>query len=182
MTTKQMFFYCILQKKNIFRKKVLTDGFCVYILFVMGDTMLVPVAQPYRVTSKYGPRILNGKPQYHKGIDFVSCTGLRDVYAGLDGIVKYDKDNYDHSKRWLKGNTGGNLVILQHEINKKIYYTRYLHLGRNTVKVGDVVHRGQMIGEYGDYGRSYGAHLHFDLLDSKWRKINPTSWFANLEV
>lgn len=145
--------------------------------------MLIPVAKPYRVTSKYGiKRNLFGKEHVHLGIDFVSLTGLKDAYAALDGIVIHDKDNYDHSKRWMKGNTAGNFIILKHIVDGVIYYSRYLHLGYNRVSVGDSVHKGMLIGEYGDYGRSTGPHLHFDLSVESWKKIDPTSWFRKLEV
>lgn len=140
----------------------------------------IPIWRPFKVSSPYGLRTLNKITKIHDGIDFVSRTGCNDVFAVYDGIVIYDQDNYDHDKRWLKGHTGGNMVILQHRIDGEIYYSRYLHLGSNNVSIGDVVHQGTCIGEYGDFGKSYGAHLHFDLSVEKWVKIDPTLFFKNL--
>jgi murein DD-endopeptidase MepM/ murein hydrolase activator NlpD len=147
----------------------------------METKMIIPVAKPYRITSKYGERILNGTKEFHHGIDFVSTTGLRDVYAVLDGEVVYDKNNYDHNNRWTKSESGGNMIILKHTVCGKIYYTRYLHLVSNRVSKNDRVHKGMLIGSYADVGRSFGAHLHFDLWDGKWTRINPTQWFTGVE-
>lgn len=138
----------------------------------------IPVWKKFRISSVYGPRVLeNGDDRFHHGIDFVSETGCNDVFAVYDGIVTYDQDNYDHDKRWLKGHTGGNMIILKHRIDGKIYYSRYLHLGKNCVSVGDIVYKGGRVGVYGDYGYSFGAHLHFDVSNEKWVKIDPTSFF-----
>ena len=144
--------------------------------------MFIPVEQPYIITSGWGKRNVFGKDQFHKGIDFISKTGLKDVYAAYDGEVIADMDNYNHLERWKKPNTGGNWILLKHEIDNKVYYTQYLHLGYNRYNVGDFVRKAQFLGEYGDFGRSTGPHLHFSLIDSKWNKINPTSWFHRLEV
>jgi murein DD-endopeptidase MepM/ murein hydrolase activator NlpD len=139
--------------------------------------MFIPVEKPCKITSGWGPRTIFGKQQFHKGIDFVSKTGLLDVFAAYDGEIFADMDNYNHLERWKKPNTGGNWIMLKHEIEGRIYYTQYLHLGYNRFNFGDRVVKAQMIGEYGDYGRSTGPHLHFSLLTEKFNKINPTSWF-----
>lgn len=41
--------------------------------------------------------------------------------------------------------------------------SRYLHLSRCSVKVGERVARGQVLGESGNTGNSEGPHLHLDL-------------------
>ena len=130
-----------------------------------------------KVTSPYGWRTLNGKKQFHDGIDFVSTTGDNTVRAIADGKVCYDVDYYEESKRWTdKRHSAGNYLIIKHAINGKTYYGRYFHLGENYVSNGDVVVEGQAIGYYADAGISYGAHLHFDIYDDKWKKLNPTEF------
>lgn len=136
--------------------------------------LIWPVYEPHRITSPYGPRILNGTSQFHDGIDFVSGS-TSEVLAIADGQVCLDIDFYEESKRWTDGRmSGGNYVIIKHNLHGADYYCRYLHLIRNTVSKGDPVKQGQVIGRYADVGLSYGAHLHFDMYDASWKKIDPT--------
>ena len=135
-----------------------------------------PITQPGRITSPYGERknpFGNGT-QFHDGIDYVSAVN-RNVYAIADGTVTYDMDWYDHSKAWTdKRHSGGNMVILKHDIDGEIYFVRYLHLVKNFVSQGQVIKAGDHIGEYADVGMSKGAHLHLDMFNGKWIKIDPT--------
>ena len=140
--------------------------------------MRSPVNDP-RVSSPYGMRVLNGKEQFHDGIDFVSRSGDRRVFAVAPGVVVFDMDDYEEALRWTdRRHSGGNMIIIAHNIGRargaRVYYARYLHLGENTVGKDWSVDEGQVVGEYADAGISYGPHLHFDLYDSDWRKIDPT--------
>jgi murein DD-endopeptidase MepM/ murein hydrolase activator NlpD len=40
--------------------------------------------------------------------------------------------------------------------------TRYGHMSRINVKVGEQIHIGQVVGEVGSTGRSTGPHLHYE--------------------
>jgi murein DD-endopeptidase MepM/ murein hydrolase activator NlpD len=136
---------------------------------------MIPI-KDYRISSPYGYRILKGKKEFHDGIDFVSTSGDTNVYAIANGLVEYDMDNYNDALRWVdKHHSGGNMIIVKHTINGNYYYARYLHLGQNTVSKNDFVNEGDVLGQYGDYGYSFGAHLHFDMYDKKWRKIDPSA-------
>lgn len=146
--------------------------------------LISPVENPI-VTSPYGPRvnpINKWKTQNHEGIDFISENLNREVFAITEGTVIYDKDDYDHTKRWSKPNTAGNLIIVKHVIDRIEYYVRYLHLGENYFNKGDDIWCGDLIGEYGDYGRSAGAHLHIDFWTMNWQRIDPTPIFRNYGV
>jgi murein DD-endopeptidase MepM/ murein hydrolase activator NlpD len=50
--------------------------------------------------------------------------------------------------------------------------TRYGHLSKVEVEVGDTVQRGQLIGLVGSTGRSTGPHLHYELRLNE-KAINP---------
>lgn len=44
------------------------------------------------------------------------------------------------------------------------FTTRYLHLSKRLVKVGDCIKMGQRIALSGNTGRSTGPHLHYELI------------------
>ena len=144
--------------------------------------MIIPVEKPYIITSPYGPRMLHGENQCHKGIDFIS-TKSDSVLSILDGVVTYDQDDYSEALRWTDGHhSGGNMLIIRHEIKWGFCYVRYLHLLENKIRKGQKVSGGEVLGIYADVGRSYGAHLHVDAYDEKWRPFNITLLFKEEDL
>ena len=103
------------------------------------------------MTSSFGMRVdpFTGLPQLHAGIDFSAGIGVR-VLATADGTVLWA------STRGSYGET----VEIEH-INGLT--TRYAHLSRIDVKVGQKVTRGETIGAVGNTGRSTGPHLHYEI-------------------
>lgn len=77
--------------------------------------------------------------------------------VGAYNMQRYAKD--------LRRGSGGNIVTLKHEVNGAVEYSSYGHLkaGSVTVKLGDQVAQGQVIGEVGDTGDSPAVHLHFQI-------------------
>lgn len=119
----------------------------------------------------------------HNAIDLRTQSGtscVRPVYAAEDGTV-------DQAQTWDgKTCTGmqsyGNMVRLRHaDYNGKKLQTRYAHLLKRVVELGDAVTEGQLIGYSGASGNCYGAHLHFEVL-YKGRRVNPlnTGWTLTL--
>ncbi len=107
----------------------------------------------HKVTSPYGMRTIWGKQQMHNGIDLVGEGATLDyIIAFEDGVVKISKYSA----------TAGEYVKIDHGNGN---YTRYLHMkkGSRTVKVGDKVLQGQVLGYMGATGNVTGAHLHFDI-------------------
>lgn len=101
----------------------------------------------FRKTSDYGWR----HKRMHRGVDLGYPVGTP-VAAAWDGIVRISKGN----------NTGGygNLVVIRHNNGLETYYA---HLSRRLVNPGQIVKAGDIIGLGGNTGRSYGAHLHFEV-------------------
>lgn len=129
-----------------------------------------------KITSPYGMRILQGRSVMHDGIDMISASGDNTVYAITDGVVTSDFDQYNHKLAFSdRKHSGGNMIIIRHNIHGTDYYCRYLHLINNTVSIGQIVKAGDVIGRYGNVGYSYGAHLHFDAYTMAWTKIDPTN-------
>ncbi len=107
----------------------------------------------HKVTSPFGMRTIWGKKQMHNGIDLVGEGATLDyIIAFADGVVKISKYSL----------TAGEYVQLDHGNGN---YTRYLHMkkGSRTVKAGDKVLKGQVLGYMGATGNVTGAHLHFDV-------------------
>ncbi len=103
--------------------------------------------------------------QAHNGVDFGSNRGTP-IYATGDGVVE---------KAQRSGFNGGfgHQVLLDHGFG---YKTRYAHMERVDVAVGDTVRRGDPIGTVGNTGRSSGPHLH-DEVSSTGRPVNPINYF-----
>ena len=104
-----------------------------------------PVKGSYRFTSGFGQRW--GRP--HKGADFAGPTGTA-IHTTADGVVTFAGRQSGY----------GNLIKIRHEFG---FETRYAHLSKIRVKVGQRVSRGDRIGDMGNTGRSTGTHLHYEV-------------------
>lgn len=129
-----------------------------------------------KITSPYGTRVLNGEWTNHQGIDLVGTTDGTDSL--LDHITAHTKGKVikvvSHIPGFVSGGSYGNHIIIEHENG---YKTLYAHLKYQsiTVKAGDVVKKGQVIGYMGETGTAYGSHLHFEVRKDDIR-INPTTY------
>jgi murein DD-endopeptidase MepM/ murein hydrolase activator NlpD len=136
--------------------------------------MIQPVKEPIRISSKYGWRTIRGKRQFHDGLDYVSDSGDQSVFSIFDGTVVFDFDDYDEARRWTDNkHSGGNMIVVKYKLAGADYYVRYLHLISNVVRKGQEVKAGQLLGTYGDVGYSFGAHVHVDVYQFDWKKIDP---------
>ena len=97
------------------------------------------------VISPFGIR--NGRR--HDGIDIKAEEGTPIKAAGSGETVFSGQ---------LKGY--GNLVIIRH---KDRFFTVYAHNSKNSVKKGQKVEKGAIIGYVGSTGRATGPHLHFEV-------------------
>lgn len=98
---------------------------------------------------------------------------MDEVLAHSDVVIIEVIDNCKNNTPNEKNNPG-NMIKIKHDNN---YYTRYLHLQYNSikVKVGDKVKKGQIIGYMGNTGYSFGAHLHFEVWEGN-NRINPINY------
>nr|WP_324603052.1 M23 family metallopeptidase [Porphyrobacter sp. AAP82] len=124
-----------------------------------GIPQVVP-ASIQSITSGFGFRRdpFNGRGAMHAGIDFKGPIGSP-IFAAADGRVTFAgrKSGY------------GNAIEITHANGM---LTRYAHLSRIDVRVGQAVAAGTTIGGLGSTGRSTGPHLHFEVRIND-RAINP---------
>jgi len=116
-----------------------------------------PVRGTYRSTSGFGPRW----GRMHEGHDWAGPRGTA-IHATADGVVTH------------AGRQGGygNLIKIRHDFG---FETRYAHLSRIRVQVGERVSRGERIGDMGNTGRSTGTHLHYEVRVGG-KPINPLKY------
>lgn len=122
-----------------------------------------PVPGPHRRTSGFGPRW----GRMHSGMDFAGARGSS-IEAAASGTVTF--------AGWQSGY--GKLVKIAHPLG---FETRYAHLNRIRVEVGQRVSRGQRIGDMGTTGRSTGVHLHYEILyrapgSRAWKQVDPAKF------
>jgi murein DD-endopeptidase MepM/ murein hydrolase activator NlpD len=131
----------------------------------LADHSSVPSIWPVRgsVSAGFGERIdpLNGEGAFHSGMDIAAPTGT-DVIATADGMVLSAGPESGY----------GNAILLDHGNGMT---TKYGHLSKIYVLVGQDVKRGQVIGAVGSTGRTTGPHLHYEVqvLDTP---VNPAKY------
>jgi murein DD-endopeptidase MepM/ murein hydrolase activator NlpD len=137
------------------------------------ESIWIPAIQPVSpsknvsVSSNFGSRSdpFTSERRTHEGLDFVGPLNT-DVFATADGIVTLADDS----------RTGyGKEIVLLHDFG---YSTRYAHLNKILVVVGQKITRGELIGEMGNTGRSTGTHLHYEVRIYN-RPVNPLYYFAD---
>ncbi len=113
----------------------------------------VPSIWPVRgyVSAGFGERIdpLNGEGAFHSGMDIAAPTGT-EVVATADGLVFSAGRDAGY----------GNAILINHGNGMT---TKYGHLSKIYVVVGQDVKRGQIIGAVGSTGRTTGPHLHYEV-------------------
>lgn len=103
------------------------------------------------MSSRFGRRTdpFSGRLAWHEGVDFAGKDGSDIVSVG-SGVVTWAGERYGY----------GLLVEINHGGG---YTTRYAHAKTVSVKVGDIVKKGQPLATMGSSGRSTGPHVHFEV-------------------
>ncbi len=106
----------------------------------------------YRLTSHFGMRKdpFNNKQAMHNGIDMAARIGTQ-IYAPAAGTVARVFNNGGY----------GNFLEIKHSCG---VITRYGHLQKVLVEVGQTITFNQPVATIGNSGRSTGAHLHYEIL------------------
>jgi murein DD-endopeptidase MepM/ murein hydrolase activator NlpD len=125
----------------------------------------LPLGYPVEgeVTSGFGHRQspFSHSSSFHEGLD-ISLSKGGDVLVTGAGMVT--KSEYDGAYGWVVDVTHSPGIV-----------TRYAHLSKPLVKVGQLVERGDKIALSGNTGRSTGPHLHYEVRVND-RPRNPQSF------
>ena len=136
------------------------------------NATLLPTALPIhanKIGSNFGTRLdpFNGRAAQHEGLDFPTDVGT-DIFASAGGVVTTAEYHPQY----------GNVIDIDHGND---FSSRYAHLSRLDVKVGQVVKRNQKIAASGNTGRSTGPHLHFEV---RFRGVaqNPSRFLRQTQI
>ena len=116
-----------------------------------------PLNETFQYTSGFGPRW----GTMHYGTDMAAKHGSA-ILATADGVINF--------AGWEKGY--GKLIKIKHDFG---YETRYAHLSKISVNVGQRISQGDRIGKMGNTGRSTGTHLHYEIRRNG-KPINPMKY------
>lgn len=118
------------------------------------------------ISCGYGMRVspFTGEKEFHPGVDIAGWKGTP-VIAPANGTVSF-------ARKW---GSMGLTIKIRHNAT---YLTTYGHLLGSTVKKGQAVTRGDIIGYIGNSGRSTGYHLHYEI-NKDGKRINPYQYMAD---
>jgi murein DD-endopeptidase MepM/ murein hydrolase activator NlpD len=133
------------------------DRMNLYRIAVEKAPFAMPLKSSFRYTSGFGRRW----GRMHEGIDMAGSMGSP-IYSTGDGTVVFAGVESGY----------GNLVRIKHDFGLE---TRYGHLSKIRVTVGQKVSRGDRIGDMGNTGRSTGTHLHYEVR-TNGSAVNPMTF------
>ncbi len=129
---------------------------------IVPPTYIKPVSGG-RLSSGFGKRTAptKGASTFHKGVDWAVPVGTAVMASSSGTVIRAG---------W--GSGYGYCVFISHSDGK---VTRYGHLSKVLVKVGQTVKQGEKIALSGNTGVSTGPHLHFEILVNG-TQVNPLNY------
>ena len=134
------------------------------------SSFLMPTAGGF--DGRYGMRMHPILRYYklHNGDDIGGACG-QPIWAAADGkVTKAAMGGYN-------GGSGNNVRITVGDIGGKKVETAYLHMQSIKVKVGQKVHKGELLGHVGNTGLSTACHLHFSVYEDG-KAVAPKKYLA----
>lgn len=118
------------------------------------------------ISSSFGSRSspFSSRREFHKGIDIKAKSGTP-IQAPAKGTVTFSGWHGAY----------GNSIVINHGNG---ITTRYAHMQKSSLKKGETVSRGDLIGYVGNTGRTTGAHLHYEVMINGVC-VNPMQYILN---
>jgi murein DD-endopeptidase MepM/ murein hydrolase activator NlpD len=134
----------------------------------VGGTLVIhgfvfPVADPHTFQEDFGDPRLPGTEfaHFHEGCDVVAAEGT-ELYAAERGVItQVSASQLGGNGLWLKGESGTS------------YYYAHLSKYAATLRAGQVVDAGELVGYVGHTGDAYGPHLHFEVHPGGGSAVDP---------
>lgn len=147
------------RKDNIYLSTKLSDKDKTYILNSIPSSS--PLEKTF-ITSKFGYRIhpVLNKKKLHTGLDLRAKIGTP-IYSPADAVV---------SKARVNDSGGyGKMIVLSHNFGFK---TLFAHMSTISVRHGQIIKKGDLLGLSGNSGQSNGPHLHYEVKFAE-KYLNP---------
>lgn len=130
-----------------------------------------------RVLESGNCEITQGYNSNHHANDIVGGGyTLDNVVAHSEGKIIFFQDGYDNMQGSVGNASYGNCVKIDHGNG---YYTLYAHMQKGlSVRNGEYVKKGQVLGYMGNSGNANGSHLHFEVWEGN-NRIDPTNYLDN---
>ena len=127
---------------------------------------ILPIAGDFGISSSFGKRMhpIHKVERMHTGIDFKAPYGAP-VLAGSGGTI---------IKAETKSTGYGYSIVIQHD---STYKSLYAHLSKINVEIGQVVKKGDVIGNVGSSGGATMPHLHYEVIENGI-KVNPENFLS----
>ena len=121
----------------------------------------------HRISSHFGMRTdpFYKVHKFHSGIDFSAPLGTPIFSPGNGKVIRVESAKTGY----------GNNIIIDHGYG---YKTRFAHISKSLVKVGQTVKRGENIALVGNTGKSTAPHLHYEVIKNS-KAVNPINYFFN---
>tara|TARA_B110000305_G_scaffold138783_1_gene154802 strand:+ start:1220 stop:2614 length:1395 start_codon:yes stop_codon:yes gene_type:complete len=127
--------------------------------------IFIPPVSNSKITSRYGMRMhpVLGYEKMHRGDDYQASLNSP-IVATADGQIDFIGEKGDY----------GNYIRINH---KSGLQTAYAHLNKysKSIKRGDSIKQGEIIGYAGSSGLSTGPHLHYEVIRNG-EKIDPSNF------
>ncbi len=129
----------------------------------------LPITSGYRIAAGFGQ--VGPWSRYHTGLDFSSPVGTQ-LHAAASGVVT--NAGIGSASGWA-----GNYVAIKHADGT---HTLMAHMSTVSVSVGQTVSACQIVGAVGMTGRTFGAHVHFEVYPAGvepgdiYSAVNPGPW------
>ena len=126
--------------------------------------------------------ITQGFVNGHRGLDLVGPNyTLDDIVSYANGTVNMAVNGYGNGQGEGVNWAYGNFVKI---INDDGTVCLYAHMEYTSVKVGQRVSKGQVIGRMGNSGNSFGGHLHWEFwsCNDYYKNIDPSPYLSPKEI